>query len=71
MSIVTIDDTNLMNIADAIREKNGTSNIYKPSEMASAIQNISAKEALKCLSPKQRVIIIYKYFLIFFSAPGL
>lgn len=46
MSIVTIDDTNLMNIADAIREKSGTSNIYKPSEMASAIQGISAKEDL-------------------------
>ena len=26
------------------------------------LENISAKEALKCLSPKQRVIIIYKYF---------
>lgn len=46
MSIVTIDDTNLMNIADAIREKSGTSNIYKPSEMASAIQSISASEDL-------------------------
>ena len=26
------------------------------------LENLSAKEALKCLSPKQRVIIIYKYF---------
>lgn len=46
MSLVTIDDTNLMNIADAIREKSGTNNIYKPSEMASAIQSISASEDL-------------------------
>lgn len=46
MSIVTIDDTNLTNIANAIREKNGTSNTYKPNEMASAIQDISASEDL-------------------------
>lgn len=46
MSIVTIDDTNLTNIANAIREKNGTSNTYKPNEMASAIQGISANEDL-------------------------
>ena len=40
MSIVTIDDTNLTNIADSIRNKNGSSDTYKPSEMASAISNI-------------------------------
>lgn len=40
MSIVTIDDTNLTNIADAIRSKNGSSDTYKPSEMASAISGI-------------------------------
>lgn len=40
MAIVTIDDTNLVNIANAIRSKNGTNNTYKPSEMASAIENI-------------------------------
>lgn len=40
MAIVTIDDTNLVNIANAIRIKNGTDNTYKPSEMASAIESI-------------------------------
>lgn len=40
MSIVTIEDTNLTNIANAIRSKNGTSDTYKPSEMASAIEDI-------------------------------
>lgn len=46
MSIVTIDDTNLTNIASAIRSKNGSNDTYKPSEMASAIQGISTKEDL-------------------------
>lgn len=40
MSIVTIDDTNLTNIANAIRDKKGSSDTYKPSEMASAISDI-------------------------------
>lgn len=42
MANVVIDNTNLTNIATAIREKNGTQNTYKPSEMAAAIQAISA-----------------------------
>lgn len=42
MAIVTIEETNLTNIAGAIREKNGTQTAYKPSEMAAAIQAISA-----------------------------
>ena len=37
---VTVDDTNLKNIAQAIREKNGTENTYMPSEMANAITAI-------------------------------
>lgn len=40
MSIVTIDDKHLSNIAGAIRKKNKSSNKYKPSEMAEAITNI-------------------------------
>lgn len=36
------DDTNIKAIADAIREKNGTENTYKTSEMASAILEIQA-----------------------------
>lgn len=34
------DDTNIKAIADAIREKNGTNNTYKVSEMAAAINAI-------------------------------
>ena len=34
------DDKNYQNIADAIREKNGSSDTYKPSEMANAIRGI-------------------------------
>lgn len=45
MANVVIDNTNLTNIATAIREKNGTQNTYKPSEMAAAIQAISAGSA--------------------------
>ena len=46
MAIVTIDDTNLTNIANAIREKNGSTDTYKPSEMANAINNITTNEDL-------------------------
>ena len=37
MANVIINDTNLTNIANAIREKNGLTDTYKPSEMATAI----------------------------------
>lgn len=40
MANVIINDTNLTNIANAIREKNGTGNKYKPSQMAAAILEI-------------------------------
>ena len=36
--LVTVNDANLKAIADAIREKNGTEETYKPSEMAAAIR---------------------------------
>lgn len=42
MAIVTINDSILNDIGDAIRGKNGSSNAYKPSEMAAAINAISA-----------------------------
>lgn len=42
MAIVTINDEHLNNIASAIREKNGTADTYKPGDMATAIQAISA-----------------------------
>lgn len=38
---VIIDDRNLTNIADAIRNKTGSSDTYKPSEMATAINSIT------------------------------
>lgn len=40
MAITTINDIHLTNIAEAIRNKNGSSDTYKPSEMAAAISNI-------------------------------
>lgn len=42
MANVIINDTHLNNIADSIRNKNGTNNKYKPSEMAEAILNIES-----------------------------
>lgn len=41
MANVIINDQNLTNIANAIRGKNGSTNTYKPSEMADAITAIS------------------------------
>ena len=41
MTKVLITESYLEDIADAIRAKNGTQNTYKPSEMASAIDDIS------------------------------
>ena len=40
MANVIINDTNLTNIANAIRGKNGETTTYKPSEMAAAITAI-------------------------------
>ena len=42
MAQVIIDDTNLSNIASAIRGKNGSNETYKPSEMAAAINDIKS-----------------------------
>ena len=41
MARVLINESNLENIADAIRAKNGSSDTYLPSQMATAISNIS------------------------------
>ena len=41
MSIVTIDDSYLTAIGNAIRAKNGTTTTYKPSEMAAAISALN------------------------------
>lgn len=40
MASVIINEENLTNIANAIRNKNGSTTTYKPSEMAEAINNI-------------------------------
>lgn len=64
MSIVTIEDTNLTNIADAIRRKSGTSNTYKPSEMAGAINNITTKEDLSIELTEQDEIITAQELII-------
>lgn len=42
MSNVIIDDANLSNIANAIREKNGSTDTYKPADMPQAILDISS-----------------------------
>lgn len=44
MSIVYTDSQNYSDIADAIREKNGTQNTYLPSEMATAITALPVGE---------------------------
>lgn len=44
MSIVTIDDSYLTAIGNAIRAKNGSTTTYKPSEMAAAINAIESGE---------------------------
>lgn len=41
MGNVLVKDETLIEIADSIREKNGASDLYKPSEMPEAIRNIS------------------------------
>ena len=40
MTNVLIDETNLENIADSIRAKNGSSDTYTPAQMSTAIDNI-------------------------------
>lgn len=40
MSKVAVNEESLMNIANAIRSQNGSLDTYKPSQMASAIENI-------------------------------
>lgn len=46
-----ITDTHLINIADAIRAKSGTSNKYTPSTMASAIMDLSAAAPYNWMGP--------------------
>ena len=55
MSKVVIDDSKLVNIADAIRNKNGSANKYTPTEMATAIGEIKASSGME-LAPEDLVI---------------
>ena len=50
MSIVTIDDSYLTAIGNAIRAKNGATTTYKPSEMAAAINAIETGDSGLLLS---------------------
>ena len=55
MSKVVIDDSKLVNIADAIRNKNGSANKYTPTEMATAIGDIKVSSGME-LAPEDLVI---------------
>ena len=46
MANVVVEEQSLIDIASAIRNKNETDNTYKPSEMASAILDITTSEDL-------------------------
>ena len=50
MARVLINESNLQNIADAIRAKNGSSDTYTPSQMAGAISAISTGLDIKKLT---------------------
>lgn len=50
MARVLINESNLENIADAIRGKNGTQNTYTPSQMAGAISAITTGLDIKKLT---------------------
>jgi hypothetical protein len=57
MPKVLVTDTNLTNIANAIRSQNGTNTTYKPGEMASAILAIETKEDLSAELSEQEALI--------------
>ena len=44
MSLVYLNDSTLTGIADAIREKGGTTDTYLPSEMAAAIESLTVSD---------------------------
>lgn len=49
MSKVLVNESSLVDIADAIREKNGTEDTYKPSEMGDAVRGIQSGGESSCL----------------------
>lgn len=46
MALILTDDQNYKDIAAAIREKNGSTTTYAPSEMAAAVEGLSGSGAL-------------------------
>lgn len=50
MAQVLVTESYLDNIADAIRDKNGTNNTYTPAQMAQAIENIQTAEDMDSAS---------------------
>lgn len=57
MANVIINDTHLNNIANSIRNKNGTNTKYKPSEMATAISEITTSENLSTELTEQNTLL--------------
>lgn len=57
MANVLVEETSLTNIANAIRNKNGTAAKYKPSEMANAISQITTSEDLTSELTEQNTLI--------------
>lgn len=57
MANCIIEEQNLYNIANAIRNKNGESSLYKPSQMAGKISDLESAESVNPNNP----VIIYDY----------
>lgn len=69
MSIITTDSQNYTNIANAIRSKVGTSDTFKPSEMASAILDIPSGSGTD-VSDTTAIASDVKFGKIFHMADG-
>lgn len=50
MAQVLLTESHLSDIANAIREKNGTDNTYTPAQMAEAIEAIETAEEIESAS---------------------
>ena len=61
MSEVLVRDSSLQSIADAIRSKNGLTNLYKPAEMAAAIRAIQAGGGAPAASAGLKDVNFYDY----------
>lgn len=57
MTKAIVDNQCLIDIADAIRVQNGTTDTYKPSEMAEAISNIETSENLSSELTEQETLL--------------